>query len=118
MRGVPCAAQPERERARRELTKSEAKFAALYEKLQALSGDYLEQFLQYQTLHMLLLSRWSLAVMDMLDGLEGAKTRACGYLQQLLEKRRVLEEGSWKNWHRGDKKINIPLLLQMTKDWQ
>ena len=118
LRGVPCAAQPEQERARRELTQSEAKFAALYEKLRAFPGGYLEQFLQYQTLHMLLLSRWSLAVMDMLDGLEGAKVRACGYLQQLLEKRRVLEEGSWKNWHRGDKKINIPLLLQMTKNWQ
>ena len=119
LRGVPCAAQPEQNLARNELLASEEKFSALYEKLCALPGSlYLEQFLKYQTEHMLLLTRWCLAVMDMLDGLEGAKARACDYLQQLLEKRKVLEEGTWKNWHRGDKKINIPLLLQMTKNWK
>lgn len=118
LRGVPCAAQPEKQLARAALELSEGKFAAVYEKLCALPPNgYLERFLKYQTGHMLLLTQWSLAVMDMLAGKSEAKAIACEKLSGLLEDRRVLEEGSWQNWHRGDKKINIPLLLQMTKDW-
>ena len=39
-------------------------------------------------------------------------------LEQLLEARKVLEQGHWKQWHKGDKKINLPLLLQLTKAWK
>ena len=103
------------------LEESACKFTALLQKLcdvQPANGQYLEQFLKYQTRHMLLLTRWCLGVMDMRDGKPGAKEEAAACLEQILEARTVLEAGSWKHWHRGDKKINIPLLLQMTKDWK
>ena len=78
----------------------------------------MEQYLKQQTLHMWLLTRWCLFVMDMLDGKPGAKENAVLALQKLLEARQVLELGQWKAWHRGDQKINIPLLLEMTKAWK
>ena len=78
---------------------------------------YFQQHLKYQTRHMQLLTRWCLGVMDMLEGRQGAKEAACASLEQLLEARTVLEQGEWKHWHRGDKKINIQLLLDMTKAW-
>ena len=39
---------------------------------------------------------------------------ACSCLEQLLEERKVLEEGKWENWHRGDKKMNLTMRLEET----
>ena len=102
------------------MEESERKFAALWQTLcevKPINEPYFEQHLKYQTRHMQLLTRWCLGVMDMLEGRQGAKEAACACLEQLLEARTVLEQGEWKHWHRGDKKINIQLLLDMTKAW-
>ena len=121
LRGRQCSAHPDSGLARRALLISEEKFASLWKALcspELPQSPYLEQFLKYQTLHMLLLTRCALAVMDMTAGKEDAKETACAALEQLLEARKVLEQGHWKQWHKGDKKINLPLLLQLTKAWK
>lgn len=113
LRGASTGHYPAPEKIRPELERSEKLFSALYEKLCALPKNaYLDQFLKYQTLHMLLLTRWCLGVI----ALPAGKSAACCALEQLLEARKVLEQGQWEHWHRGDKKINIPLLLEMTRN--
>lgn len=119
LRGVTATQYPTPAQARPALVESERKFRALWERLCRLPQSlYLERFLKYQTRHMQLLTGWCLGVMDLLAGKEGAKEEACAALEQLLEARTVLEQGAWKHWHRGDKKINIQLLLDMTKAWK
>lgn len=121
LRGVTATQYPAPEQARPALEESERRFTALWQVLGGIDiakQAYLEQFLQYQTRHMQLLTRWCLGVMAMREGKEGAKEEACAALEQLLEARTVLEQGAWKHWHRGDKKINIQLLLDMTKAWK
>ena len=120
LRGSQATQYPAPERARPALEESERKFAALWQTLceiKPTNEPYFQQHLKYQTRHMQLLTRWCLGVMDMLEGRQGAKEAACASLEQLLEARTVLEQGEWKHWHRGDKKINIQLLLDMTKAW-
>lgn len=121
LRGVTATQYPTPADARPALRESERKFTTLWQTLcgaEFADKAYLEQFLQYQTRHMQLLTRWCLGVMDMLEGQDGAKEKACAALEQLLEARTVLEQGAWKYWHKGDKKINIQLLLDMTKAWK
>ena len=43
----------------------------------------------------------------------GAHGATC--IEAILEDRKVLEEGEWENWHRGDKKLDFPKMLKMTK---
>jgi len=105
--GTTATQYPLAEEARPALEESQRKFSELWQALCQLPTDpYLEQFLKYQTRHMLLLTRWCLSI---LDGKADSS-----YLCQLLEARKVLEQGSWRHWHRGDKKINIPMLLELT----
>lgn len=121
LQGTKATQYPAPSQVRPELEASERKFSAVWQELAAIQpagGQYLDQFLKYQTVHMWLLTRWCLRIMDMLDGKPDAKRQASACLEQLLEERKILEEGPWKHWHRGDKKINIPLLLQMTKGWK
>lgn len=121
LRGITATQYPTPDRARPALEESEHKFRGLWQRLclpQIPQSLYLEQFLKYQTMHMWLLTRWCLAVMDMLDGRESAKEEACSMLEALLVHRKLLEQGRWTAWHRGDKKINIQLLLKMTREWK
>ena len=37
-------------------------------------------------------------------------------LQRFLEVRKAAETCKWKNWFRGDKKVNVPALLERTKE--
>jgi len=45
------------------------------------------------------------------------RTEACGHLKAIIEARKILEQGCWENWHRGDKKINLPLLLDIPEQF-
>ncbi len=109
------------------LAESARKFEMLYIKETQLkahlpenSRAYFDQFLKYQTLHMQLLTEWCIGCMELLDDTLPKEARlasgenACKKLEQILEERHVLETGIWKNWHRGDKKINIRGLLKLT----
>ena len=114
------------------LEASACRFEALYQKLTALlpaipqeAQGYLQRFLMYQTRHMYLLTRWAICCMELTcqdtpkEALPELSSQACDYLRQLLQSRKVLEQGSWKNWHRGEKKINIAALLEATEAaWQ
>lgn len=84
---------------------------------------YFRQFLKYQTKHLLLMTEWCIACLDMVDhdlpvdSRKQAGARACACLEQVLEERKILELGPWKNWHKGDEKMNIPRRLQETKTY-
>ena len=112
-----------------ELKKSAERFSGLYAKaeqaeshLSEESLPYFRQFLKYQIRHMQLLTEWCIGCMDLLDeDLAVEERRARGILamtklESILEERKILESGAWQNWHRGEKKINISLLLSMTKE--
>ena len=117
LRGFPCAAEPDPVLARAELLRSEAAFQQLYADLCKLEPTpYLDQFLKYQTLHMLLLTRWMLCLMDTAAG-NDRRDEGCTWLDGILHARKVLEQGNWRSWHRGDKKINILLLQEMTRQY-
>lgn len=121
LKGKKCSAHPEEALARSALTCSETKFAKLWDALCSPTlpqSEYLEQFLKQQTLHMLLLTRSALAMQDMFAGNEGAKETLCATLEQLLQARKVLEKGRWAHWHRGDQKMDIPLLLRLAREWK
>ncbi len=112
-----------------EILKSSAnRFESLYQKLEVIvpslpqeARGYLQRFLMYQTKHMYLMTRWAICCMALTSGdtpkdrLSLYGTQACEYLRTLLQARTVLEQGPWKHWHRGDKKINIPALLEATQ---
>lgn len=120
LKGKKCSAHPDDALVREALTASEKKFATLWDALcgpEVPESEYLEQFLKHQTLHMLLLTRCALAMLELLGGREEARQRVCANLEQLLEARKVLQKGRWEHWHRGDQKMNIPLLLQLAKEW-
>ncbi len=112
------------------LLESEEKLSSLLSEMNgaegALSSEqllYFRQFLKYQTQHLLLLTRWCIHCLDLVDPtlpLEQRKEKgkaACGFLEQILEERKILEQGKWKNWHKGDEKMNIPIRLQETRDY-
>lgn len=106
---------------------SEKKLQVLLDKLDAVQSAlpentrlYWQQFLKYQTKHLLLLTRWCIACLDMVDHdlpteqRRNAGREACGWLEKILEERKILELGQWKDWHKGDEKMNIPRRLQET----
>lgn len=112
-----------------ELKKSAERFGKLYEKacetetrLPVESRAYFGQFLKYQIRHMQLMTEWCIGCMDLVNEsltIEERKKQganAVAKLETILAERKVLEHGIWQNWHRGDRKINIPLLLNMTKE--
>ena len=66
------------------------------------------------------LTRWVLEVMDMVTAkknpaMESACRRAEEAMEAILVQRKILEQGPWENWHRGDRKIDIPRLLNKTR---
>jgi len=112
------------------MKESAEKFKALYQKMEEVekqlpkeSMQYFRQFLKYQTLHMQLLTEWSIACEaltdDMLTWQERKKQGVYGYqcLKRLLEERKILEEGEWANWHRGDRKIELSMCLERTRNY-
>lgn len=82
---------------------------------------YFRQFLKYQIIHMQSLSEWCVACMDLMnEALHTDERRrqgkaACACLERILKERRVLEAGQWEHWHRGEKKIHIQGLLELTQ---
>ena len=107
------------------LGKSEAKFAALYEKLQTIEGKiseehrgYFRRFLKHQTFYMMQLTRWSMAFASLRYGLitdpKAARDRAVSSLDAIIGDRKVLEQGYWEGWHDGDRKIGIRYMREKT----
>ena len=109
------------------MKESVEKFKSLYKKMEMLEQKlpqevvtYFRQFLKYQTHHMQLITEWCVACQELMDDTFSWKERkargefACSCLEQLLEERKVLEEGKWENWHHGDKKMNLTMRLEET----
>lgn len=95
--------------------------AAAYQKtLAGQTLSYFEQFLGFEIIYMHELSRWLVAICDMISADSKAQREkhyhaARTALETVLRERRVLEIGKWKNWHRGDKKIGILGLMEKTE---
>ncbi len=119
---------PFNEETRLILENSAKKFHTLYkkaEKVESLMTEerrlYFDKFLKYQIRHMELLSEWCVGCLELSDDSRSIEQRltggyrACSCLQAILEERKVLESGEWKNWHRGDKKIDIVGLIALTQ---
>ena len=109
------------------LKSSEEKLQSLLDAQEALERSlpedrqlYFRQFLKYQTKHLLLLTRWCIACLDMVDHdlpteqRKNAGKEACIWLEKILEERKILELEQWKDWHKGDEKMNILRRLQET----
>lgn len=111
------------------LSESAKKFENLYKK--AIETEmlipkerilYFRQFVKHQILYMKNFTKWCIACKNLTNvSLPSAERKAQGKLAEknlveILQDRKILELGEWENWHRGDKKINIPLLLSFTKD--
>lgn len=107
------------------LKSSLARWETLYAKLEETEISprarlYFDQFLKFPTFYMRNLTRWVLAVMDMVTAkknpaMESACRRAEEAMEAILVQRKILEQGPWENWHRGDRKIDIPRLLNKTR---
>ena len=71
---------------------------------------------------MKLITEWCVYSMGLTNAALSSEERikqgehACACLEAILEERKILELGEWQNWHRGDKKMNIPGLLKTTKE--
>lgn len=111
------------------LKNSASAFSALYKEAEELESElsqeiilYFKQFLKYHILHMQLMTEWCVALMETLDEALTDKERtayfelASNKLKTILQQRKILEVNGWENWHRGDKKINIPALLELTEN--
>ncbi len=98
-----------------------AKIDGSFDKIPVGMRTYYKQFVRFPTLYMLLLTEWCIACIDMKnEELPRHERRergnaACRLIGRILEERKILEEGKWENWHRGDKKLDIRLLLELTK---
>lgn len=112
-----------------ELSRSAEAFSRLYAKTEGFEFDipedtllYFRQFFKYQVLHMLKLSEWCVACMELMDETLPIEQRrlsgdiACSKLKTVLDERRILEVNGWENWHRGEKKIDIIELLKLTEN--
>ena len=74
--------------------------------------EYFAMYQQYQTEYMLLATRWAIAMLELLrqpDAAGVAKKEAEGnaIIEEILQKRKILEQGKWEGWFRGDTKIGI-----------
>lgn len=81
---------------------------------------YFEQFWLFETFYMMQMTRWRLAVGEMVRSESQADTRvakevAGAALQSILAERKILELGEWKGWHNGDRKIDVSDLLAQTE---
>ena len=107
------------------LQSSLARWETLYAKLEKTEVSpqarlYFDQFFQFPTFYMQNLTRWLLALIDMVTAkknpaMESACRRAEGALEAILEQRKILEQDFWEHWHRGERKIDITRLLHKTK---
>lgn len=93
------------------------KWIALSEKLQDVNSLYAKQFLRYPCIHMLEMTRWACAAYEIANGIapEAARQNGIRALRTILDARKILEQGHWEHWHRGDTKVNIPELLAITE---
>lgn len=108
----------ERSQIYRSLKNSIPKWRSLFETLKDAKKLYIRQFLRQQTFYMLQLTQWACAAYEIRCQADtpAARAQAAGYLRQILEDRKILEQGQWENWHRGDTKVNIPKLLGITEE--
>lgn len=110
------------------LKNSASAFSALYKEAEELESElsqelilYFRQFLKYQILHMQLMTEWCVALMETTDETLTDKERAAYFdlasskLKTILQERKILEVNGWENWHRGEKKIDILGLLELTE---
>ena len=112
----------------KELCQSVQKWEALYTKLEqfeerlADSGRrYFDKFLKFETLYMMQLTRWRIAVGDMMrsksaDERQNAFEKATESLASILSERKILETDNWSTWHDGERKIGVSDLLMLTKE--
>lgn len=108
---------------RENLQASLAKWEALYEKMQTAENRlpegcrvYFRQYLKFQTLYMQNLTRWLLECIDLAQTREEAhRQKAIDALQEILQKRKILEQGAFQTWHDGDQKIGISDLITRTE---
>lgn len=105
------------------LPKWEALYAGAEEvetRLPESQRNYFRQFFKYPVLHMLEMTRWFLACRTLIEAegerLEKAHAEAQNALASILEQRTVLEQGQWKTWHRGERKIGVAQLVQLTQE--
>jgi hypothetical protein len=112
----------------KELCQSVQKWEALYTKLEQFeerlteSGRrYFDKFLKFETLDMMQLTRWRIAVGDMMrsksaDERQNAFEKATESLASILSERKILETDNWSTWHDGERKIGVSDLLMLTKE--
>ncbi len=111
---------------RNSLVRSERAFATLYEDALVVeksvpeeSLDYFRTFLLYQIEYMLCMTRWALAVHEIIE-VDGEKrqtlaAQAVKPLLRILEARKIEAQGCWADWHMGEKKLNILECIERTR---
>ncbi len=111
-----------------ELNRSLHSYEALYEELEKasekLSGSvktYLEQYIKFETFLMMQFTRWLLACVDLMNTCDRSVCKASyetatAALSSVLDHRKILEQGKWQNWHRGETKINVIEMLSLTRE--
>lgn len=108
------------------LVRSEKAFATLYEDALVVeksvpeeSLDYFRTFLLFQIEYMLCMTRWALAVHEIVES-DGEKRQtlaeqAVKPLLRILEARKIEAQGGWASWHMGDKKLNVLQCIERTR---
>lgn len=110
-----------------ELNRSLNSYRALYGRLSAMSvrlpekvRAYFEQYIKFETLLMMRFTEWLLFSLEFMHTSDKAVCKssfeaAVEALRSVLDARKVLEQGKWQNWHRGDKKIHISDMIEQTE---
>ena len=105
------------------LEQSEKKFAAVLDRMTATERhltpealEYFRKFMKFPALYMMRLTRFTLSVWEMMNTLDehemrAAHDRGVASMKSILEERKILEQGAFDGWHRGDSKIGIQKLL-------
>ena len=116
------------EATRQTLVESAERFSMLLKKVE--NGEkqisshrlmYYKQFVKYPVLYMYLLTEWCIGCIDLKNVKLSKEERrqrgrfACSCMERILTERKVLEEGEWENWHRGDKKLDMEGFLKWTE---
>lgn len=103
-----------------------ANWQALYERMCTAESKlpeeavlYFQQYLKFETLYMMELTRWLVNVHKMYfaknkEDMTQAKDAALAALDHILQERKILEQGYWEGWHDGDCKIGIPTIRELT----
>lgn len=96
------------------------KLCVLEPSLSAKSQEYIRKFLKFETYYMMQLSKWVLEISTILYDRDDNKrkeslSRAVNILSDILETRKVLEQGHWAGWHNGDRKIGIADLIILSE---